>query len=92
MYEARRLLAVRRWRERVLPGEMWKARAQPVVLAFETYFTDPALPLYAGLLDALRVRDYDRAEALYLELGRLSLDYQMLYAPLTPEGDEGVRS
>ncbi|KEF34104.1 hypothetical protein RDMS_09045 [Deinococcus sp. RL] len=50
--------------------------------AVHEHFLCPAIPIYEGIIAAAKVRHYRRVEELSLDLTRLAVDYQMLYAPL----------
>lgn len=82
MYDAWHILALDRRSK-----EMWYAlrqdhRYQLSAGAFHTYFMPEAVPLCAGIVEAVKVRDYARVMNLALDLNRVRVDYQMLYAPL----------
>lgn len=88
LYGARQILALDRLSKKMWPALKHDPSYQRSAGAHETYFMPDAVPICAGIVEAVRERDYGRVLALALDLARVRVDYQMLYAPLPTVQDE----
>lgn len=82
LYDARQILTLDRISKKMWPALRHDPTHQKSASALDTHFMPEAVPVCTGIIEAVKVRDYTRATALALDLERVRLDYQMLYAPL----------
>ncbi|MDV6376092.1 helix-turn-helix domain-containing protein [Deinococcus arenicola] len=88
LYDARQILAYDRLSKKTWPALRHDPRYRLSAGNFDTYFMTEAVPVCAGIVEAVGARDYGRVEALRLDLYRVRVDYQILYAPLpTPQSE-----
>ncbi|CAM3982118.1 helix-turn-helix domain-containing protein [Deinococcus frigens] len=93
LYDARQILAYDRLSKERWPALRHDPRYRLSAGNFDTYFMPEAVPVCAGIVEAVKVRDYARVEALRIDLYRVRVDYQILYAPLpTPQSEARERA